>query len=212
MIDSRKFALKIFKKEEIKELINVSSLSRKHKIVVFVPPAKVKEIILSMAEKGAGIIGNYTVCSFRINGTSTFKGGKKSNPVIGKKQKLETAEEVRLEMVCDNDVLGSAIRNMLKHHPYEEPAYEIYDIASGTKFSGAVNIVLIKPVRFKEIIKRINSRLNIEDFVSDANVPVKNVLVDLNNDKNAEDYLISNKGKTLYINKKNKGEINLMLK
>jgi hypothetical protein len=212
MVDSKKFALKIFKKEEIKELINVSSLRHKYKIVVFVPESKIDEITIAMSEKGAGVIGNYTVCSFRIKGTGTFKGGKNANPAVGRKEKLETTDEIRLEMVCDKDILFDVIENMLKHHPYEEPAYEIYGIITGSKFNGAVNVILRKPMGLEEIIKRINSKLNIEGFVSNTKTRIKNVIVDMTDYWDITGYITSDKEKTLYINKKTKGEINLMLK
>lgn len=101
---------------------------KKYKIVVFVPPADTDRLTFAMAEQGAGKIRDYTVCSFRINGTGTFKGGSSTNPRAGTKEKFEKVEEVRLEMLCDKKNLNNAVKKMLAAHPYEEPAYEIYEV------------------------------------------------------------------------------------
>ncbi|MCI0448798.1 MAG: hypothetical protein L0Y79_03300 [Chlorobi bacterium] len=104
------------------------SYIKKYKIVVFVPPDKADSISFAMASAGAGVIGNYTVCSFRTKGTGTFKGGEDSSPSVGKKGRFEKVSEIRLEMICSKEKLDSAIGEMLKVHPYEEPAYEIYEV------------------------------------------------------------------------------------
>jgi hypothetical protein len=104
------------------------SFEKKYKIVVFVPEQDVDKITFAMANAGAGRIGDYTVCSFRSKGTGTFKGGSSSNPSIGKKRKFEKVKELRLEMLCDKKSLNNALDKMLAIHPYEEPAYEIYEV------------------------------------------------------------------------------------
>ncbi|RPI16924.1 MAG: hypothetical protein EHM58_10965 [Ignavibacteriae bacterium] len=212
MNDSEKFASKLFKKEEIKVIAGVSSLKRKFKIAVFVPPTKIEEITETMAEKGAGIIGNYTVCSFRIKGTGTFKGGKNTKPVIGKRENLETVDEIRLEMVCEKHLVNDVIESLLKHHPYEEPAYEIYEIITGSKSDNAVRVKLKKSFSLLEIIRRINRKLNSDEFVTASNVKIKDVIIDMSDSENVTDYITGNKEKVLIINKKNKSTINLMLK
>lgn len=209
---SEKFASKIFKREEIKELKNISSLSRKYKIVVFVPEPDIDEITISMSDSGAGVIGNYSVCSFRIKGTGTFKGGKNSNPAIGKKGNLETVEEIRLEMVCEENILNNVIENMLKHHPYEEPAYEVYEILTGSKINAAVNVVLKKSLKLEDIIKRINSKLKLNSFIPNPKKLIKNVIIDMTDNWNSLNYLTNENENTLYINKKTIGAINLVLK
>src|SRR5437867_13311940 len=104
---------------------------KKYKIVVVVPAADTDRLTFAMAEQGAGMIGDYTLCSFRINGTGTFRGGSTTNPRAGIKEKFEKVEEVRLEMLCDKKNLDNAVDKMLEAHPYEEPAYEIYEVKIG---------------------------------------------------------------------------------
>ena len=109
------------------------NFEKKYKIVVFVPSAEADRLTFEMAEAGAGKIGDYTMCSFRINGTGTFRGGSSTNPYAGVKEKFEKVEEIRLEMLCDKSNLHNTVDKMLAAHPYEVPAYEIYEVLVKTE-------------------------------------------------------------------------------
>ncbi|GIK22718.1 MAG: GTP cyclohydrolase 1 type 2 [Ignavibacteriota bacterium] len=107
-----------------KFLFNLSS--NQNKISVFVPVKYADKVAGAMHEAGAGIIGEYTNCSFRTVGAGTFKGSDKSNPKVGLKNKLETVEEVKLEVLVNSFDADKVISAMKKVHPYEEPAFDIY--------------------------------------------------------------------------------------
>lgn len=64
--------------------------------------------------------------SFNVTGTGTFKGNKFSNPIIGKKEQIETVREIRMEMVCGKHNLSKILQAIDESHPYEEPAWELY--------------------------------------------------------------------------------------
>ncbi|MBN1638739.1 MAG: Nif3-like dinuclear metal center hexameric protein, partial [Ignavibacteriales bacterium] len=51
-----------------------------------------------------------------------------SNPVIGKKLNFEKVDEIKLEAIFDSWNLNNVISKLLKSHPYEEPAYDIYPL------------------------------------------------------------------------------------
>lgn len=101
-----------------------------HKIVVFVPEAAVDDVRNAMAEAGAGIIGQYTHCSFRAQGIGSFVPLPAAQPFIGSAGKLEEVEEYRLEMVCAGSWLDYVIAAMLEKHPYDEVAYDIYKLVN----------------------------------------------------------------------------------
>ena len=96
------------------------------KIVVFVPATHVEEAAREMSKAGAGTIGNYDACSFRVEGTGTFKGNTESNPNIGERGTLERVREVRLEMISPSAKVQSIVEAIKKIHPYEEIAYDVY--------------------------------------------------------------------------------------
>lgn len=102
--------------------------STQYKLVTFVPENNVQNLIEKLSEAGAGIIGNYTHCSYQLKGKGTFFGLENTNPAIGEKGKLEEVEEIRLEMIFEKWNLNKILKSLLKNHPYEEPAYDIYPL------------------------------------------------------------------------------------
>ena len=96
------------------------------KLVVFVPKDHAEKVRGALFGAGAGWIGNYSDCSFNVDGTGTFLPREGSNPFIGKPGKREEAEEVRIETVVPDSVRKAVIQAMLKAHPYEEVAYDLY--------------------------------------------------------------------------------------
>lgn len=153
-----------FKKNEIRYLTPVLSeyISRK-KIVTYVPLKNVDKLTFDMASAGAGMIGNYSVCSFRMKGIGTFVPGQSANPLTGKKGKLSFEEEVRLEMECGCESIEAVVDALLKSHPYDEPAYEIYDFIKRTKRYIAYQCELIKKMTMEELIYRLNNKVVIAD-------------------------------------------------
>jgi dinuclear metal center YbgI/SA1388 family protein len=98
------------------------------KLVTFVPQAQAEKVRLAIFEAGAGTIGNYDQCSFNANGTGTFRGNDQSNPFVGKKNELHFEGETRIETIFPKHLQGKIIQALLKAHPYEEVAYDIYPL------------------------------------------------------------------------------------
>lgn len=101
--------------------INVNKV----KIFVTVPEENTEELRNAMCEKGAGVIGNYTYCTTTVKSIGTFMPNKDANPYIGEKEKLEYVKEDKLEVICDIKQAKEVIKEIRKHHPYEEPAIDI---------------------------------------------------------------------------------------
>lgn len=98
------------------------------KLVIFVPEEAVESVASSLAEAGAGVIGEYTHCTFRTAGSGTFLGGESSEPYVGEKGRLETVREIRLETVVPAYLAKRARAAATAAHPYEEPALDVYPI------------------------------------------------------------------------------------
>ena len=101
-----------------------------YKISVFVPEEAVEKVRNAMADAGAGRIGQYTHCSFRTPGTGSFVPLSTAQPYIGSAGKLEEVEEYRLEMICAEPWLEYVLEEMLDKHPYDEVAYDLYELAN----------------------------------------------------------------------------------
>ncbi len=99
-----------------------------YKLVVFVPPTEVNELRRALSVVGAGEIGHYTECGFELAGRGSFRGDETTRPTVGRKQVLETVDEVRLEMVVPRKCVGEVIRALYAAHSYEEPAFDLYPL------------------------------------------------------------------------------------
>lgn len=106
------------------------------KIVVFVPLEHVDNVRQALAAAGAGWIGGYSHCTFQVEGTGTFLPQEGTNPYIGTPGILERVREARLETIVPAARLGQAVSNMLRAHPYEEVAYDVYPLALEGKSFG----------------------------------------------------------------------------
>jgi hypothetical protein len=158
---------KYFSKNEIKNIIPVKSgyITRK-KLVTFIPLSHADKLTFDLAYAGAGNIGNYSVCSFRMKGIGTFVPGKNTRPFSGKKGKLAFEEEVRLEMEFGEEHTDGIIVTLLESHPYEEPAYEIYEFKKRSKTPDTYYLELKKKTGLASILRKFNRKLS-----ADAEIP-----------------------------------------
>ena len=84
----------------------------------------------ALAEAGAGRIGDYDHASFSTPGQGRFRPLEGANPTIGAVGEIETVAEVRIEVVLPRRAARRpSSRAMLAAHPYEEPAYDVVELA-----------------------------------------------------------------------------------
>jgi dinuclear metal center YbgI/SA1388 family protein len=107
------------------------------KIVVFVPPGDLERVSRAMFDAGAGVIGEYRECSFRVAGRGTFFGSDASNPTIGQAGRREHVDEFRLEVVCPQPLVNRVIAALRGAHSYEVPAYDVYPLVNEPGCVGA---------------------------------------------------------------------------
>lgn len=100
------------------------------KIAVFVPEAQADKVRQAMTKEGAGFIGNYSDCTFNTEGFGTFLPREGTDPFIGRRGELSKVREIKIETIIDESKKDAVINAMLKVHPYEEPAYDIYPLDS----------------------------------------------------------------------------------
>ncbi|GIV11710.1 MAG: GTP cyclohydrolase 1 type 2 [Fimbriimonadales bacterium] len=131
-----------------------------YKIAVFTPVAHTDAVIDAMASAGAGVIGLYRRCAFYAPGTGTYEPIEGANPYLGQVGKREHATEVRIEMLVPAERLNPVVQAMLKAHPYEEVAYDLYPLQSqGQHALGRVG-VLPKPMLANELREYLAEKLS----------------------------------------------------
>lgn len=116
--------------KKICETLNLKNLSvlkpynnLLHKLVTFVPVSKADEVRNALFNAGAGEIGQYSHCSFNIEGTGTFMAGENANPFVGEKGNVHRETETRIELIYETHKQHQILRALIDSHPYEEVAY-----------------------------------------------------------------------------------------
>ncbi len=99
--------------------------AREGKLVTFVPADAADAVATALFAAGAGVIGQYHSCSFRLAGTGTFFGTDGTHPAVGHRGRLESVEEIRIEMVAPLARLTEIVKALRAAHPYEEPAFDV---------------------------------------------------------------------------------------
>lgn len=100
------------------------------KIVTFVPLKYAEKVRDALGKSGAGVIGEYSFCSYSVIGVGRFIPSSNARPHTGESNKLEAVEEERIEVVCARSYAKQVIAAMKQAHPYEEVAFDIYSLLS----------------------------------------------------------------------------------
>lgn len=150
------------------------------KIVVFVPESDLAAVSDALFAAGAGIIGEYRECSYRVAGVGTFFGSEDTNPTIGQKGRREEAPELRLEVVCPLSKKSQAVAAMCAAHSYEEPAYDVYMLHSRPGSDGEGRIgELPAAITLRAVARSAKKSLNAVrvQIVGDLDRPVQTIAV-----------------------------------
>ncbi len=129
------------------------------KLVTFVPPDHVDPVLDALSAAGAGVIGEYERCSFRVRGTGTFRPRPHASPYAGEVGVDNAENEDRLEIVMPRRRLAAVVRALLAAHPYEEVAYDVYPlVAAAPRGLGRVG-ELPQERTLKEVADALRERL-----------------------------------------------------
>ncbi|MEQ8818771.1 MAG: Nif3-like dinuclear metal center hexameric protein [Sumerlaeia bacterium] len=113
-----------------------------YKFVVFTPRDHIAAVIEAAAGAGAGVIGNYSHCTFRTPGTGTYKPLEGADPYAGTVGEMEQADtEERLEIVVPKARLGALIEAVKAAHPYEEVAFDVYPLEATGEAAHGLGLV-----------------------------------------------------------------------
>ena len=106
------------------------------KLTTYIPIDKAENLRNDLFNAGAGHIGNYSNCSFNVDGTGTFKGNENSNPTIGKVNELHKEKETKLTVIFESHLEAKLIKTLNNCHPYEEVAYEVITLNNKNQTKG----------------------------------------------------------------------------
>jgi dinuclear metal center YbgI/SA1388 family protein len=110
--------------KDIKVLQPKNRLLRR--LITFAPLDKAEDVRKAVFNAGAGHIGQYSECSFNSEGTGTFKAEEGADPYVGEIGKQHQEKETKIEIVYPFYMETQVVKALVKHHPYEEVAYDIF--------------------------------------------------------------------------------------
>lgn len=171
------------------------------KLVVFVPKEAEDKVREAIGKAGAGAIGNYSHCSFSADGMGRFLPEEGSEPTIGRQGELEAVSEVRIETIIPETMEKKVVSAMLKVHPYEEVAYDIYRLDNQGEILGLGKIGLLsREMTLGEFAEHVKKTLDVNGVrvVGDLNTSVKKVAV-LGGDGNKYFQTAKYKGADVYV-------------
>jgi dinuclear metal center YbgI/SA1388 family protein len=136
------------------------------KFVVFVPREATAAVLAAAFAAGAGQIGEYDECSFRVAGTGTFRPSADANPVVGEREQRNEVEEDRVELLVAARAWSAVMDAVIAAHPYEEVALDIYpvlnrprrDVSTVRKGLGLFGM-LADPITLAEAARRLRDGL-----------------------------------------------------
>lgn len=128
-------------------------------LVTFVPEEAVDAVIDALSAAGAGRVGDYERCSFRVAGTGTFRPSEGSDPYSGAVGEDAAEPEIRLELTVPRVRVGGVIRALRAVHPYEEAAYHLIPVIEGAEVGfGRVGRLPV-PRRLEDLAELVRSDL-----------------------------------------------------
>lgn len=131
-------------------------------LTFFVPKENTQEVLSALYAAGAGQVGNYSNCSFRVEGTGTFKPGDEANPAIGTQNKQEEVAEERVEVIFPAYLSHKIRAAMLEAHPYEEVAHFLHTLENEYQETGSGIVgYLPAPVEATEFLQQLRENMQL---------------------------------------------------
>jgi dinuclear metal center YbgI/SA1388 family protein len=127
------------------------------KIVTFVPPDHAAVVVDALTAAGAGRIGRYERCAFTLAGEGTYRPLPGAEPFSGTVGTVSAEPETRIEMVLDRSRRRAVTQALLAAHPYEEPAWDLYELAEVPDGSTGLGRVgdLTEPTTLGGVVDRL---------------------------------------------------------
>ena len=172
---------KICEKLNLQNIQILSPLNNElRKLVTFVPLEYAGKVREEIFKAGAGNIGNYDQCSFNLKGQGTFRPSEEAKPFVGNKGKLHFEDEIRIETIFPKYLQSEILNALLKAHPYNEVAYDIYSLENqynkvGMGMIGELDCE-IDEISFLRKLKQI-FKAGVIRYTNLRNIKVKRIVV-----------------------------------
>lgn len=152
------------------------------KWVVYVPRENSEAVQAAVFEAGAGRIGDYSHCSWSVEGIGQFLPHEGASPAIGSVGTVERVAEDRFEVVAPAWARATVLAAMRAAHPYEEPAFDIFALLPAPGDAGLGRIATLpQPESLRAFVSRVGTALPKTSWgvraAGDPDMPVSRVAV-----------------------------------
>lgn len=103
---------------------------------VYVPSDFATPLTEALFTAGAGKIGFYDECAFKIIGVGSFRPLAGAQPFLGDVNTREIVSEHMISVVYESHQRSNILKAMRASHPYEEVAHQILRLENGNQFLG----------------------------------------------------------------------------
>lgn len=159
------------------EILEITSSQNYKKLVTYIPESSLKEVKNALYKQGAGKYNDYSHTGFYQLGEGNFKPLANAEPYLGQKNELNQVKEYRFETIIAPKDITNVVQELLKVHPYQEPAWDLYqmdnlktengigriaDLKTETEFDflldkikNVYDLDVVKVVKMKNKIKKV---------------------------------------------------------
>ena len=153
-------------------LLTVSDSLAFYKLITFVPTDSSEMVKNALFKAGAGRLGDYDECSYQTVGSGNFRPNEGANPAIGEIGSRESVEEVKIETIVPEKDLDRCLRALIKAHPYETLAYDVFKMENLSEPYGLGRTgKYAEPIAGEAFLKQVKEVLGAEILKVAGKVP-----------------------------------------
>ena len=130
------------------------------KLTTYAPLKDAPMVKEALFAAGAGEIGNYSHCSYSLEGLGSFKAGNGAKPTLGKIGELHHERETQINVIYPLDREKNILNALFATHPYEEVAHEVFTLENAYQNLGMGMIGTLEgELDEKEFLLRVKDRM-----------------------------------------------------
>jgi dinuclear metal center YbgI/SA1388 family protein len=107
------------------------------KLATFCPHDHTTAVLDALFEAGAGHIGDYDECSFKVTGQGSYRPLEGSDPFVGEQGKRHHEKEDKIEVIVEQHRRSRVLQALFLAHPYEEVAYDLVALENRNEKRGS---------------------------------------------------------------------------
>lgn len=134
------------------------------KLVLYVPADHEQQVLNALFQSSAGIIGQYSCCTFRNAGKGSFLPANQSRPYIGRPGEISHVDEIRIETLVRKKDIAAVLSKVRSHHPYQTMAYDVYPLLPVEIGHGFGRIGKVpEPINLLQFANIVKKKLSLTD-------------------------------------------------